>query len=253
MGAPDVEAKLGSWSVLRGIADDQVSAALELRSEHLGGWRASADLLYSMGREIPSNTLAQVLGKVAAVDSLYNAQVGRVLLMSNWIFELSQRGRLASGSSAWETVELIGFMNGASADGCHVFASKYAHFCIDPDAFAVLDKYAARTLLRHWGRAETLIEGRDRYRKFWAILERVLNASEPRTQLRTFGELDAYLWLAGVYREWLRDRDRAGILTECRQLFEAHSGHADEAGVRLARMVPDTEWLKVVITARRSS
>src|SRR6266540_1577327 len=57
-------AELDSWAVQCRIEDSQVQAALTLRSQHLPGWKASATALYDLGRELPSETLSHVLGKV---------------------------------------------------------------------------------------------------------------------------------------------------------------------------------------------
>ena len=223
-----------------GIEDSQIQAALTLRSQHLPSWEASATALYNLGRDLPSETLSHVLGKVAAVDSLYNAQVKRVLAMAEWILKLAKAGELAIPVLDPVTlVEHIASLDGLSNDGCQVFASKYAHFCVDPGSFPIFDKYAARALLCHWGRDEQLF-GQYRYRKFSYILSRVRQVSSLRE--RSLGDLDAYLWLTGVYGEWRRSQKEGrtpNILTECRRLFENHEGKGDEVDGLLRALVPN--------------
>jgi hypothetical protein len=235
--------ELDLWAVKCGIKDSQIQAALTLRSQHLPGWKASATALYDLGRELPSETLSHVLGKVAAVDSVYNAQVGRVLAMAEWILKLSKAGELAIPVIDPVTlVERIASLDGLSNDGCQVFASKYAHFCVDPNSFPVFDKYAASALLCHWGRNEQLV-GQYRYRKFSYILNRVRQISSLCD--RSLGDLDAYLWLAGVYREWRRAQEEGRapqILTECRRLFEDHAGKRGEVDRLLRALVPDNSF-----------
>lgn len=75
MTAPNFDLALGSWTVATGVDDDQVSAAVELRKEHLPGWHQSARAVYEIGERLPSVSPAHVLGKVAAVDGLYNARL----------------------------------------------------------------------------------------------------------------------------------------------------------------------------------
>ena len=147
-------------------------------------------------------------------------------------------------------MELIGSIDGKSDEGCQVFASKYAYFCLDPTAFAVFDKYAARALLCHWGKDEAILEGRHRYRKFMYILNGVLAVSDAASS--SFADLDAYLWLAGVFREWTRagrDQRTARISKECRLLFEAHSTEDDEVGRLLHKMVPNDAFFDTLRTA----
>ena len=242
----------GQWQVEHRIKRSQIDAAVRLRSDRLTGWAASSAALYTMGSEIPSDNLSQVLGKVAAVDSLYNAQVGRVLAAAQWILKLETSGELRdTTASPIDLVERIAGLDGRSAEGCQVFASKYAHFCVDPQRFAIFDKYAARALLAHWGRDETLLEGADRYRKFCHILDRVL--SESGLNDCAYGEVDPYLWLSGVYREWVRatrGRRSPQILTECRVLFENHFHEQDDIRALLSQMAPH-EWFFETITSRR--
>lgn len=168
--------------------------------------------------------------------------------MAVWIHKLSAAGELTVPiSDPVAVVERIGSMDGMSAEGCQVFASKYAHFCVDRKSFPVFDKYAARALLRHWGRDESLLEGRWRYRKFEYVMRRVL--AESTAGVRSYGDLDAYLWLAGVYREWVRaakENRIPAIATECRLLFEFHAGQPDRIGELLQQMVPVSSFFNTV-------
>ena len=240
IGANDFAAEIGTWNGIRPIETACVQAALDLRRLHLRGWAASAEALTQMDRDLSDQTLSSILGKSAAVNDLYNAQLGSAVLpMARHILKLSaENGLELPGDAPADVVERIGFMGKPSADrvGCLVFASKYAHFFVNPRRIPIYDKYAAQALLFHWGSFEaTVMDGRHRYRNFCVVLDRVLAQSKlPRVSL---GDLDAYLWLSGVYREWLRNHAKAEINAEAKTFFDTVLGNAEIQGL-LAALVP---------------
>lgn len=199
----------------RPITRDQVDAALELRTGWLKGWANSAHALYAMRDALPGSDLSSVLGRVAAVNSLYNAGVSSVMEMAQHIVGLEQAGELTLDNSTGPAiVRRIAHLPDRKPDapGCQVFASKYAHFFISPERFPIYDQHAARALMRHWGVAPSgVLTGPDRYERFCELMGVVTMNSAEITDVE-FGDLDAYLWLAGVYRAW--HRKRAGLATE---------------------------------------
>lgn len=241
------------WDGIRPIERQCVEAALRLRGAHLLGWNSSVEALVRMRGELSELTRSNVLAKSATVNDLYNAQVGSaVLAMANFIFEHSSQDTLVNpDDSPADVVERIGFLGDGSADrsGYQVFASKYAHFFIDPERYPVYDKYAARTLLYHWGSYEsTVMDGRHRYRDFCHVLGRVVATSD--VAVFSLSDLDAYLWLAGVYREWLRRGAAAEINREVKDFF---AGAIDgEIHALLADMTPEGPFQADLPHARES-
>ena len=94
MAVSDFDSQLGDWNVVAGISSSQVEAALALRRGFLPGWHAASEALYEVGRELGTRSRVEVLGRVAAVDAVYNAQVGRILGMSDWLYRLHAEARL---------------------------------------------------------------------------------------------------------------------------------------------------------------
>lgn len=247
--------QIDGWEIRGPLTEAGVEAAIELRQSHLPGWFAAARALSEMREELSASTLASFLGRSAAVNDLYNAQLGSAVLpVARFMFELQQRGELVlPEDSAADVVERIGRYGRSTKDllGCQVFASKYAHFFVDPDRFPVYDKYAARALLFHWGSFEpSVMDGASRYRHFCTVLDRVLAASELDDV--SLGDVDAYLWLAGIYREWLRRGKHAAINSEAKKLFERSKG---EPGLErlLAQLRPEGPFTEDLPRARVAS
>ncbi len=96
------------------------------------------------------------------------------------------------------------------------FASKFAHFFIDPECFPIYDSYADRTLRYHLGPTGYVSDPNNRYRafvrNFCALMSRVGSPLTTR-------ELDRYLWIASQYHSWRRN-PTGRINTELRRLFE---------------------------------
>lgn len=220
----DFAQQTSSWRGIRPIDARCVRAALEVRREHIHGWRSSVQALTRMRGELSELTQSNVLGKAATVDDVYNAQVGSAVLgLADYIFEATSRGELElPGDGPADVVERIAHRGRHPADriGYQVFASKYTHFFVDPDRYPVYDKYAARALLYHWGSYEsTVMDGAHRYRDFCHVLGRVVAVSD--VGAFSLADLDAYLWLVGVYREWLRRGSAAEINREVKDFFVA--------------------------------
>ncbi|WP_211233859.1 hypothetical protein [Thermacetogenium phaeum] len=106
------------------------------------------------------------------------------------------------------------------------FASKFAHFFIDPNQFPIYDSYAVKMLTYH-------LNGKGReglsYEQFAAGFSALKDALDFPVTTR---ELDRYLWLAGQLRAWKGlspwRRPYTGINSELRRLFESPAGEVQE-------------------------
>jgi hypothetical protein len=78
------------------------------------------------------------------------------------------------------------------------FASKLAHFFIDPERFPIYDQYAARALAFHTGK-RVIKERGMRYADYCEPFEKLRSAVGVKPR-----ELDQYLWLRGLYHKWKR-------------------------------------------------
>lgn len=235
------------------IEPERVDIALRLRRDHMTDWADAANVLYAMRNSLNGTSDAAVLGRVAAVNSLYNAGLGSAVLeMVRHIQELERAAplKLRDGSPA-VVVEDIAFLprRNTDAPGCQVFASKYAHFFLSPERYPIYDQHAARALMRHNGRLVAgMLDGKHRYSLFCDLLESVVKRS-PKLVRPHYGDLDAYLWLVGIYREWhrkrlglkYRDINRASAV-----FFKKHWDTGDEVGVLLAGLVDHDSFFAVI-------
>ena len=242
---------MANWSdvgAFHPIQKESLDAALRLRSEHMTEWAVSSTALYSMRDALPGNGDAAVLGRVAAVNSLYNAGLGSAVMpMTRRIQLLTAEGSLQQKSDApADVVERIAFLPGRKSDapGCQVFASKYAHFFVDPSKYPIYDQHAARALMRHDGvLTPGVLDGRERYRRFCEVLASVVSRS-PGVESAGYGDLDAYLWLAGIFREWSRRRlglRWRAINANSSRFFDLHLGSGNEVDDLLGVLV-DADW-----------
>ena len=222
----------------------QVEAADRL-SRSLPQWALAERALMSLGEGLPGLSPEETLLKVAAVNSLYYTNVYALARMAEHVHAVlaafgqeaaSDRGT-ASHEGAMQGPDLVERLadlppspGQKSPRKFTSFASKFAHFFIDRERFPIYDSYAVRMVTYHLGPANSVREPDHPYRSFVTNLER----------LRTLAglslsscELDGYLWLAGQYLSWRRNRD-AIINSELKGLFEAPS---PEAAAELASLL----------------
>lgn len=96
------------------------------------------------------------------------------------------------------------------------FASKFAHFFISSETFPPYDSYADKMLIYHLGYAGAILDRHHIYRAF------TLNFNTLKARLQfdcTTRELDKYLWLSGVYRQWRNNPENPKINVDAHRLF----------------------------------
>ncbi len=194
----------------------QLAAAKKLYTR-LPQWHATNEALAALGQRFPDFALPSVLLKVAAVNQLYGTNVYAVVRMAEHVSAIMAK---YDGSQADTTlVEHIAALpptSGQPRDRRHIsFASKFVHFFIDAERFPIYDSYAVKMVDYHLGADERLVDAQHPYKVFMQNLQRL----KQRDQISsTNQELDAYLWLAGLYWEKRRTA-KPQINAEVARLF----------------------------------
>jgi len=96
------------------------------------------------------------------------------------------------------------------------FASKYSHWFVD-DELPIYDSWAIRAVSYHFGRMTW------RTTAYRDLAEHVYALREGSGLACTIREMDRYLWMSGMYREWVgtEDRTELGLSGEVVGLFES--------------------------------
>jgi len=203
---------------VRPIRAIQIQAGATLR-ELLNPWNSTDNALTLLAIRFPDHTLEACLVKTATLNALYNTNVFAVWRMGEHVHRVLNEPGRSNGP------DLVDRMAQMDANRAHrSFASKYAHFFIDPEAFPILDQYVVKMLAWHLGHRrvwpESYVEFHDWFNQLRPFCE-----GNPSTK-----EIDQYLWMAGMKREF----DRSGrkyLSASVGDLFERTD---TEASVALA-------------------
>lgn len=227
-----------------GIPDKtQFDSARDLYNK-MDDWKCKDRILNGLREAEPDfANFRETLQKVLAINEFYNAGGSNLLAMAIFIatrgseiMELyHQRKSQDTRNAHIEVVRRIALreikLGNTKKDGCPVFASKFAHFFIDPEAFPILDDKAEKMVLIHLGDCRLYPESQKeedridytmgkRYEQFYDNLLRlkkmILNShnSEPCNK-----ELDQYLWLAGNYR--MMKLEASGVNKEIKKIYSS--------------------------------
>jgi hypothetical protein len=166
-------------------------------------WQAVEDCLDELRLGYPSNTdLRSVLLKASAVNGLYATNVYGIRAMANHVCAVFSS---ESDASDLELVSRIAELEVGGRPRQFVsFASKYAHYFVDPERFCMLDYYAGQALVVHLGRRR--LDQADWTADYPAFVLGVEDLRERDGISASNRELDRYLWLYGCWREHLQGR-----------------------------------------------
>lgn len=200
------------------LSRSQVEAANRLH-EHLKQWRQSDAALTALAQALPGFDMESTILKVVSINALYGTNVFAILRMAEHVFlVMNGDGRALRDI---DLVERLAHLPATSESGVartHTsFASKFAHFFIDPERFPIYDSYAVKMVGHHLGLAQYGGHRERGYRGFVTEFAMLKCAVDPGLTNR---QLDRYLWVAGQYREYLKN-PRSPINRELRSLFEA--------------------------------
>lgn len=212
------------------LTGQQVQAAVQLH-HRMAGWQNTDAALLQLAKTNPSFDRASCLLKCVAVNALYGTQVWAILPRSEYIASV-----LASTNTATAGRDLVSRLAKMGGDKRvrWSFAAKFCHFFIDEERFPIYDD-AARLMLRlHLGEQGYRASGSEPYEAFCDAFDRLRAVVKLNGRAR---DLDRYLWIAGMYARWLRQRKKKSVLVnaELLRLFKAPS---KEAATDLDAMLP---------------
>jgi hypothetical protein len=213
----------------------QIDAAQRLYNQ-LRSWRATNTALHELRGALPGFDLSASLIKVAAINQLYGTQVYAVVRMAEHISAvLNAPDRPDDSVLLVERIAALPATPGGRVYRHFSFASKFAHFFIDTERYPIYDRFAVLMVNYH-------LIGRpvvpDPPRPYALFVERLSVLRELADLHCTTKTLDAYLWLAGLYRELYMKGSRAKINVEVRDMLLAEK--ADLLS-DLTALLPETE------------
>jgi hypothetical protein len=190
----------------------QIEAANRLHGK-LTQWQVTDRALHTLQENLPGFDTEATLLKVVAVNQLYGTNVYAVARMALHVTEVMQE---ASGMEDADLVEELATLTGRKHRS---FASKFAHFFIDMERFPIFDSYAAKIVAYHLGSHGQVRDSTHLYKAFVKNIHRLKRFAGLSC---TNGELDRYLWLAGLYQAWCRN-PASQINAEIAEMFKSPS------------------------------
>jgi hypothetical protein len=201
------------------LRPEQVEAAQAIYRTYADGWRRTDGALAALSASMPSFNSDAVLVKVATVNSLYGTNVyavDRAALHVTTVVDAVDRD--LRRPELVEEMAAIPPRQGGAARMHRSFASKFAHFFVDHDAFPIYDSYAARMLRVHLGADAPAPDTGATYMAFEAAFRTLAQSAGLGSDTR---RLDRYLWMVGQYRDYVKNSS-AQISSELRSLFDAN-------------------------------
>ncbi|HEV8113173.1 MAG TPA: hypothetical protein VGR31_10385 [Planctomycetota bacterium] len=202
-------------------------------------WQRCDRALHLLREQVPGFGAEATLLKVAAINTLYSTNVYAVVRVAEHVSDV-----MAGAASREAGPDLVERLANVPAGGAekhprrrYSFASKFAHFFVEPEQFPIFDRYANEMVRELLGDGEVAIDSGRPYEAFVRSIERVEAAMSVKIS-RT--SLDHYLLIAGEYRAFKQGHG-AEIGGELRQLFE-------EGRLELEKLLPPP-WIPPLIGA----
>jgi len=213
------------------LRPSQIQAAAQLQNR-MPGWCVSERALDRLAHAVPGLSREEILLKAVAVNALYYTNVWAITRMAEHVTKVMQEPPQAPV----ELVEAIAALPPASDSerprNYLSFASKFAHFFVDPELCPIFDSFACKSLQYHLGRGGLARDDEHAYRAFEHNFRKLRQSAGLTCSTR---DLDRYLWLSGNYRE-LQRKPNTAISVELQELFECC---APEVRTELRQMLGD--------------
>jgi hypothetical protein len=208
----------------------QIAAAQRLH-KRLEQWQLTDHALASLRAQFPGFAPHEVLLKATVINSLYGTNVYAIPRVARHIVEVMAKVKVQSvGPELVEKLAVtlpVGKLKGRRR---YSFASKFAHFFVNPERFPIMDKFAKKMLKFHLGKV-FVSDPAHPYVAFCKNYELLKKETGFTGSNRT---LDHYLWLAGEYLAW-RKTQKARINGDARTLF---TSRAADVAADLDGLVP---------------
>jgi len=200
------------------LSSGQIEAAGRLY-EQLVQWRAGDEALAALAERFPGFDAQGSLLKVVTVGALYGSTAINAARLAGHVQRvLAKADARSCGSELVERLAAVPAAPGESKARMHLaFASKFAHFFVDPDRYPIMDTHAVRMVRFHLGRRNRVSDEAHRYVEFVTNFRRLRAMAGFKGPKR---ELDRYLWLSGRYQAWLKN-PKSRVNVELGALFRS--------------------------------
>jgi hypothetical protein len=172
-----------------------------------GGWESEE--LAQLKQAFPERYDA-IRIKAIVLNTLYGTHVIAIYKVAG-LFEKLLEGTRATGPLLVE--ELVDGIKKMTGRAYYSFVAKFGHFFVDSN-LPILDSYAEEMVAWHLGQAQS--RNPKRYLKF---CENIETLSELAGLTCDCAGLDAYLWVAGEYRSWSKNKKQE-INSDLKLIFE---------------------------------
>jgi hypothetical protein len=209
------------------LTQSQVDAANTLHAT-VDQWRVEGDALQRLARLLPGWTPEESLTKCVILNSLYATQVYAIARMAAHVSQLLATEIPGDDVALVERIARLGPPAIVKTRNYLSFASKLSHIFISEDRFPIYDTVARETLKFHLGKRyedDAVSPYASFVKNFWIVSDSVGISTRTR-------RLDRYLWLAGLYRRWLKGRQ---VNSEFRRIL---SGPTSDQRTYLDEMLP---------------
>jgi len=197
--------------------------------EGMPGWKTSDKALELLSERFPDFDEASILLKTVAINALYSTNVYATTRMAEHIKKVlgGVEGTL-EGPQLVEEIARLPITDTQKRNRRHYsFASKFAHFFIDPEEFPIKDGYAIEMLKYHLGKENFKL---DDSKQYVAYVENYAQLKKDLGYGVSNKELDIYLWIAGEMKTWMKN-DNASINTELRGVLNDYSNNGKDVEV----------------------
>jgi len=161
--------------------------------------------LQALAVRFPENDRESCLLKAAALNALYNTNVRHIVDVAEHIHRVLNAANQPKGP------ELVNRMAETRTGNLRSFASKYAHFFLDPNSYPIYDKYTLISLRLHLG--HNLAEPKS-YSQYNDWFQRLISLTEQSFSIK---QIDTYLWFSGMYHFHLQGE--TGLSKDILKLF----------------------------------
>jgi hypothetical protein len=217
--------------IIQPLYRTQIEAARTLREKYLRQWQLSDAALLLLGKKFPDFELEACLLKSVGVNAIYGTNVLAIVLVANHVHSVLGRTDLSQAGPELVREIADGPAGKNQPSRRHTsFASKFCHFFVDAERFPIYDNAACEALKLHFDKG---VEAHD-YRTFCACIADLKKSVGDGCDSRM---LDHYLWVTGMYKRWLREREKENPIVNA-ELLDLFKNPSEEQRAALDAMLP---------------
>lgn len=210
---------MGQDSLAISLTREQIAAANRIHDQ-LSNWSLVDRALERLSKNMSGFDRESILLKAAAVNQLYYTNVFAIVPMAEHMANVLNEPGAVSDHGLVDRLAVLSTNTRQAQRRFVSFASKFAHFFVDPDRFPIFDSFGLHMIKLHLGVRKDIWRSTQPYAEFLEMFRRVQTLACPTCTNR---ELDRYLWVAGQYRAWMKN-SKAQINGELRSVFQNQTG-----------------------------